>query len=118
MHRKTEKPFRRSTCQMSAGKKGECLRSDRDTFLGFCAVVGGATVERFMSVQEAMHAQWCVVFESNIWFTVDIHIHMNLSGINEMCFLLFTPTNAQHIYMNNILYIICTATCFDSSASS
>jgi hypothetical protein len=33
-------------------------------------------------------------------------------------FLLSRPTNAQHIYINNILHIISTITCFDASASS
>jgi len=29
-------------------------------------------------------------------------------------FLLFTPTNAQHIHSNNILYTVSTPTCFDA----
>jgi hypothetical protein len=32
--------------------------------------------------------------------------------------LLSRPTNAQHIYINNILYIVNTPTCFDKPASS
>jgi len=31
--------------------------------------------------------------------------------------LLSRPTNAQHIYIYNILYIVSTATCFDTSTS-
>ena len=31
-------------------------------------------------------------------------------------FLLYRPTNAQHIYINNNLYIVSTATCFNVSA--
>jgi hypothetical protein len=30
---------------------------------------------------------------------------------------LYRPTNAQHTYINNILYIVSTATCFDASTS-
>ena len=32
--------------------------------------------------------------------------------------LLSRPTNAQHIYINNILYIVNTPTCFDKPAAS
>ena len=32
------------------------------------------------------------------------------------CSLLSRLTNAQHIYINNILYIVSTATCFDAPA--
>ena len=32
--------------------------------------------------------------------------------------LLSIPTNAQHIYINNIVYIVSTATCFNAFASS
>jgi len=33
-------------------------------------------------------------------------------------FLLFKPTNEQHIYINNMLYTVSTATCFDAYTSS
>ena len=32
--------------------------------------------------------------------------------------LLSKPTNAQHIYINNILHIVSIPTCFNASASS
>ena len=32
--------------------------------------------------------------------------------------LLSRPTNAQHTYINNIVYIVSTATCFDAPTSS
>ena len=40
-----------------------------------------------------------------------------VSSVTDSC-LLSRPTNAQHTYINNIVYIESTATCFDAPTSS
>ena len=53
-----------------------------------------------------------VYFERSIW---EVQIGVQVKRIEST---LHRPTNAQNIFTNNILYIVSTATCFDTSGSS
>jgi hypothetical protein len=46
---------------------------------------------------------------------VTMHGHVNAK---YPTYLLSRTTNAKHIYINNTLHTVSTATCFDASASS